>query len=103
MIHASPKPGKSAVIICIASYFLWILSGCPQTPITKVVPIAAVAILLLHLIIEKYRWQVIPLYFMCGAASINFVYNLRHVTEPIACPAWIQIFPVWLGSIPRAC
>jgi len=43
---------------------LWALIGRPQTTITKAIPGIANAILLLHLIIEKYRWQMIPHYFL---------------------------------------
>lgn len=58
------RPLEITSALLIAFYILWALTGRPQTMITNPIPGVANAILLLHLIIEKVRWQMIPLYFL---------------------------------------
>ncbi len=78
----------------MAFYILWALIGRPQTTIIKAIPFVAIAILLFHLIVEKYRWQMIPLYFLVALFCLLVIFNRQLIpTRWLTIPALIVLIP----------
>src|SRR5581483_10431527 len=80
------RPLESTGALFIVFYILWALLGRQQTTITRTLPVAASVFLLLHLIVEKYRWQMIPLYILALLFGLLVILN-----RPFDPPRWLAI------------
>jgi dienelactone hydrolase len=68
------RPFESIIPILIAVYLLW---KYPRPPWMRFFPIAALIIMLAHLSIEGYRWQMIPLYALISLLVLSAVTRIR--------------------------
>jgi dienelactone hydrolase len=68
------RPFESIIPILIAVYLLW---KYPRPPWMRFFPIAALIIMLAHLSIEGYRWQMIPLYALISLLVLSAVTQIR--------------------------
>lgn len=67
------RPLEVAIPLLLLIYLVW---PQPRPRFVRLLPVAALALTLIHLVIEGYRWQMIPLY---GLTSILVVWtSLRH-------------------------
>jgi len=88
------RPLEITSALLIAFYILWALIGRPQTVITKIIPVIVMAVLLVHLIVEKYRWQMLPLYFLAAMFCLLVVFNRQYIpTRWLTIPAVILLIP----------
>jgi len=57
--------------ILLAPYLFWPVTGKARPRIINSLPIFAIFGILLHLIVEGYRWQMIPLYLLAAASALS--------------------------------
>jgi hypothetical protein len=60
--------------LLLAIYLLW---KHPRPLAIRLVPIAAVLVILLHIVIEGYRWQMIPLYALTSLLAISALHRIK--------------------------
>lgn len=88
------RPLEIISAILMAFYILWALVGRPQTAIIKAIPVITILALILHLFLEKYRWQMIPLYFLAAVFFLLVVFNRQFIpTRWLTIPALIILIP----------
>jgi predicted dienelactone hydrolase len=87
------RPFEIVSAVLIAIYIFYALLGRPQTTITKIIPFAALAFLLLHLFLEKYRWQMIPLYILAAALCVMVLFIKSNPPRWLTIPALIVLIP----------
>jgi predicted dienelactone hydrolase len=65
------RPLEIVLPILIGGYVLWpVVAGRRRPPWVSAVPLLAVVVLLLHLLLEGGRWQMIPLYLLAGVTAV---------------------------------
>ena len=88
------RPLEITSAILMALYVLWAVFGRPQTVLIKAIPIITILVLVLHLFIEKYRWQMIPLYFLAIVFFLLIIFNRQLIpTRWFTIPALIALIP----------
>lgn len=83
------------ISLLLGIYLLWpLITRAPYRPPVNSLPIVTAAVLLLHLLIEKYRWQMIPLYILTGVILVtSLLFSWRGHSGP---PSPIITLPVLL-------
>ena len=57
------RPLEIIIPALLAAYFLWnVLTRAKRPAYAAVLPLLAVTLTPVHLLVEKYRWQMIPIY-----------------------------------------
>ncbi|MBM3121400.1 MAG: hypothetical protein FJZ97_04335 [Chloroflexi bacterium] len=76
--------------ILIGGYVLWpVVAGRRRPPWVNAVPLLAVGVLLLHLLLEGGRWQMIPLHLLAGVTAVAGAWGLgRPRTEEFRRRSW---------------
>ena len=67
------------VIPCIlAVYLLWpLITGKSRSKLANYLPLLALLATILHLILEKYRWEMVPIYVLVSVCSVTGILGLR--------------------------
>lgn len=87
------RPFEIISTILISFYILWAVIGQPQTTPIKAIPFVALAVLVLHLFIEKYRWQMIPLYFLVALFCLMILFTRSAPSRWLTIPALVVLIP----------
>lgn len=83
--------------LLLGVYLLWPLTTrAPYRPPVNRLPALTAAALLLHLLIEKYRWQMVPLYIVAGVILLaSLLFSRRGNSRPpspfITLPAFLLL------------
>lgn len=71
------RPLEIVLPILIGGYVLWpVVAGRRRRPWVGAVPLLAVVVMLLHLLLEGGRWQMIPLYLLAGVTAVAGAWGL---------------------------
>jgi len=73
------RPLEIATPLLLAAYLLW---SHPRPTMVRILPYAALALLLIHLVIEGYRWQMIPIYALVALLAVTTL--LKADWKPLA-------------------
>ena len=67
------------VIPCIlAVYLLWpLITGKSRSKLANYLSLVALLATILHLILEKYRWEMVPIYGFVLVCSVSGILDLR--------------------------
>jgi hypothetical protein len=68
------RPLEIVIPIVLALYLLW---HHPRPRVVRLLPSAALVLTLLHLLLEGYRWQMIPLYLLTAALTVSSLLKIR--------------------------
>ena len=68
------RPFEIAIPILLASYLLW---RHPHPLAIRLLPACALIFTVLHLILEGYRWQMIPIYVLTGMLALSSVLDIE--------------------------
>jgi len=71
-------------------YLVWPwLSGRNRPLAVNLLPLLALAGLVVHLTVEGYRWQMVPIYFLLGVTALHSLFGLiRRQTRPFRRLSW---------------
>ena len=72
------RPLEILTSLLLATYLLW---GHPRPVAIRYLPMATLLIVLLHLEIEGYRWQMIPLYALTVILTISSMTIIRSASD----------------------
>ncbi|MBN2147419.1 MAG: hypothetical protein JW726_08520 [Anaerolineales bacterium] len=72
------RPLEATILVLLAIWVSWSLFTPRRPPWAGVIPIVAFLVMLVHLGLEKYRWQMLPLYVCSTAALLLGLRNLLH-------------------------
>ncbi|HUE97818.1 MAG TPA: hypothetical protein VMN99_01110 [Anaerolineales bacterium] len=77
------RPLEITIPLLFTLYLIW---RHPRPPVIRLLPVAALALTLVHFALEGYRWQMIPLYMLTGLLTISSLMKIRSATDgkPIA-------------------
>ncbi|HEX5807820.1 MAG TPA: hypothetical protein VFY25_04090 [Anaerolineales bacterium] len=77
------RPLEIVIPILLTLYLLW---PHPRLRIIRVFPTAALLVMLIHLILEGYRWQMVPLYGLTALLTFTSLLRLRSASDwkPVA-------------------
>ena len=68
------RPFEILIPVILAVYLGWpLISGKKRSVVVNLLPAVVLALTALHLLVEKYRWQMIPLY---GLALLCFMVSV---------------------------
>src|SRR5512134_3677479 len=68
------------MLIPIALFF-YLIWRRPRPFVVQLFPIAALLLMLIHFVIEGYRWQMIPLYVLTAIFAVRTLTRLRSAAE----------------------
>jgi predicted dienelactone hydrolase len=75
------RPIEILIPSTLSIYILWSLLTGRATPRTiNFLPLLAIALISVHLLVERYRWQMIPLYVLAGILALTAVPHLAQAT-----------------------
>jgi hypothetical protein len=72
------RPLEILIPILLVIYLLW---RHPRPRAIRLLPSAAFILMLIHLTVEGYRWQMIPLYVLTTALTISSLLKIRSNTD----------------------
>ncbi|MEW5940771.1 MAG: hypothetical protein AB1750_13965 [Chloroflexota bacterium] len=70
------RPLEIAIPILLAVYLVWPLTRRARPALVRLLPDLALALILAHLALEGYRWQMIPIYFLTAAIALAVLPSL---------------------------
>ncbi|MGE5379064.1 MAG: alpha/beta hydrolase family protein, partial [Bacteroidota bacterium] len=72
------RPLEIIIPVLLAVYLLW---RHPRPFLIRLLPSAAFLLVLIHLIMEGYRWQMIPVYVLTAALTVSSLLKLRSTSD----------------------
>src|SRR5687768_14385816 len=72
------RPLEIAIPIVLALYLLW---SHPRPLAIRLLPPTALLLTLLHLVLEGYRWQMIPLYLLTALLTLSSLTRIRSSSD----------------------
>ena len=72
------RPFEITPPLLLATFLLW---PHPRPILIRWIPTAALALILLHLIIEGFRWQMVPIYALTFSLAISSMITIRSVSD----------------------
>jgi predicted dienelactone hydrolase len=72
------RPLEITILILLAVYLLW---RHPRPFAIRLLPSAALLLIMIHLVVEGYRWQMIPLYLLTIALTISSLLKVRLASD----------------------
>jgi predicted dienelactone hydrolase len=81
--------------ILLALYLVW---PHPRPIMIGVVPVLAMLITLIHFYLERYRWQMVPLYVLSALLTINCMMNITSQTDWPATASYLTVILLLLSS-----
>ena len=85
------RPLEMLLPILLAIYLLW---RHPRPFLIRLLPGAAFLLMLVHLAVEGYRWQMIPLYVMTTVIAISSWIRIRSSTDWKPIVSYLTLFPL---------
>jgi predicted dienelactone hydrolase len=82
------RPLEILISLLLAVYLLWPLGGNPLPAAVRLLPSLAIAATVFHLILEKFRWQMVPLYGVSGilVSASMLDWNRQGAARPLGWP-----------------
>ncbi len=78
------RPFEVLIPLLLAIYLVWpVVTGCKRPRTVNILPAVTLVVMIVHLLIEKYRWQMVPLYVFVFVACL---FSLRALLRPQAGP-----------------
>ena len=72
------RPLEILIPCILAIYLLWpLITGKSRPRLANYLPLAALLATILHLILEKYRWEMIPIYVLVVVCCVTGILSLR--------------------------
>lgn len=87
------RPLEIISVTLTAAYIFLALFIRPQPKFTSALPFAVLVVLALHLFLEKYRWQMIPLYVLAAVFCVTVLFIRANPTRWLTIPALIVLIP----------
>jgi len=72
------RPLEILIPLLIALYLIWPFGGGALPVAIRLVPSLAILATLLHLVVERFRWQMVPLYALSGIVFVASLLNWEH-------------------------
>lgn len=85
------RPLEITIPILLAIYLLW---RHPRPLAVRLLPSAAFLILFIHLAVEGYRWQMIPLYGLTSALMVSSLLRIRSSADWPALASYLTVIPL---------
>lgn len=73
------RPLEILISVTLVVYFIVLLLHKRRPRWLNFLPLLAIVLVLLHLLIEGYRWQMVPLYFLVTITGLLSVIHLTHI------------------------
>lgn len=93
------RPIEVLIALVLAVYLLWGLLSTYKPRWVQLLPFAVLLLVIIHLVLEKYRWQMIPLYALTLVASLTSILDLTRPRKDTSHHRGGQITASILGLI----
>ncbi len=97
------RPLEIIIPILLAIYLLW---RHPRPLLIRLLPSVAFLLMLIHLAVEGYRWQMIPLYVLTILLAISSWIRMRSSTDWTPIASYLTLIPLAVSMAlphPAAC
>jgi predicted dienelactone hydrolase len=76
------RPLEILIPCILAIYLLWpLITGKSRSGLANYLPLAALLATILHLILEKYRWEMVPIYIIVAVCSVTAILGLKQARQ----------------------
>ena len=72
------RPLEFVTPFLLSIYLLW---SHPRPIALRLLPLAAIALLLIHFGVEGYRWQMVPIYILTGLLVASSIFKIQSATD----------------------
>lgn len=90
------RPLEITIPILLATYLGW---PHPRPRHVRLLPIAALALIPFHLLLEGYRWQMIPLYGLTLLLTVSSFLKIRSSRDWRPVASWLVLIPLAVAVI----
>ena len=90
------RPLEISIPILLAIYLLW---SRPRPYWIQFLPVVACAAILVHLLLESYRWQMIPLYLLTFLLAVDVLIRIRTTTGRKSIGSYLALILVACATV----